>query len=330
MNKPDDKQIEDVLAGIASQEVAANVAKWFATKEGIAFLEKTIDKNFEQIKPGMEELYVNHSISSEKMLASIKQNIRKKRMRRILFRVAAVVIPFIILTGLYMQLNSRIDLFGNSEYEEIYVAKGERIQMVFQDGTKVYINSDTHLKYPKKFGLFSREIYLSGEAYFRVAKNKNRPFIVNLNGPAIHVLGTRFNVKAYPDNSKILAYLDKGKINFALPSDKKYTLKPGEQLEYDRNTQLCVIQKATDTENTSKWTQNIISFKDASLSEVIQILNRWYNVKFVIVDDRALNYSYTLTSENTLLEKVLKDLEKISPVRFDYDQTKKEVKVKMK
>ena len=84
----------------------------------------------------------------------------------------AVLIPFVVLAGLVVQLDKRVDLFGGSGYEEIYVAKGERLQMMFQDGTRVYINSDSRLKYPKKFALSSREVYLEGEAYFEVAKDE--------------------------------------------------------------------------------------------------------------------------------------------------------------
>ena len=330
MNRPDDKQIEDFLAGVASPEDARIVVEWFTTKEGRVFLAESIDTDFEQIKPGTEDLYINHAISSKKIFIRIKQSIRKKRMRRVLFRIAAVLLPFIILAGIYFQLNSRVNLFGNTEYEELYVAKGERIQIIFQDGTKVYINSDSYLKYPKKFGLLKREIYFRGEAYFHVAPNESRPFIVNLDGPAIHVLGTEFNVNAYPENFKITTCLDKGKINFTLPSDAKYYLKPGEQLEYDRNTDKCIIQKATNAENTSKWTQNIIAFKDASLAEVVLTLNRWYGVDFIITNKNANDYSYTITSENTSIEKVLNDLEKISPLLFDYNEEKKEVIVSMR
>lgn len=146
-----------------------------------------------------------------------------------------------MLAGLVVQLDKRVDLFGGSGYEEIYVAKGERLQMMFQDGTRVYINSDSRLKYPKKFALSSREVYLEGEAYFVVSKNPARPFIVNLNGPAIHVLGTSFDVNAYPDNKNITVCLDEGHINLMLPSDKKYPVRPGERLVYNRDDDRCTI-----------------------------------------------------------------------------------------
>ena len=330
MNRPTDKQIEEVLAGIASPEDAKYVAEWFATEEGSDYLEAAMTQDSELIKNEFADLYVDHDIPSKKILEQIRKNIRIKKLKRICFRVAAVLIPVVLIVGLYMQLNSKVDLFGTSEYEEVVVDKGERIQIMFQDGTKVYINSDSKLRYPKKFALNTREVYLEGEAYFVVAKNKNRPFIVNLSGPAIHVLGTSFNVQDYPENKDIVVCLDEGNINLTLPTEKKYPVKPGERLVYNKDNQQCTISKMNDMRRLSMWKQNVIVFKDTPLPEVIKILNRWYNVEFKVEDENVLKYVYTLTSDNTLLEKVLMDLEKIAPVKFEYNEDKKEVIVKMK
>lgn len=330
MNRPTDKQIEEVLAGIASPEDAKYVAEWFATEEGSDYLEAAMTQDSELIKNEFADLYVDHDIPSKKILEQIRKNIRIKKLKRVCFRVAAVLIPVVLIVGLYIQLNSKVDLFGTSEYEEVVVDKGERIQIMFQDGTKVYINSDSKLRYPKKFALNTREVYLEGEAYFVVAKNKNRPFIVNLSGPAIHVLGTSFNVQDYPENKDIVVCLDEGNINLTLPTEKKYPVQPGERLVYNKDNQLCTISKMNDMQRLSMWKQNVIVFKDTPLPEVIKILNRWYNVEFKVEDENVLKYVYTLTSDNTLLEKVLMDLEKIAPVKFEYNEDKKEVIVKMK
>ncbi|WP_308743778.1 FecR family protein [uncultured Bacteroides sp.] len=330
MNRPTDKQIEEVLAGIASPEDAKYVAEWFATEEGSDYLEAAMTRDSELIKNEFADLYVNHDIPSKKMQEQIRKNIRMKKLKRICFRVAAVLIPVVLIVGLYIQLNSKVDLFGTSEYEEVVVAKGERIQIMFQDGTKVYINSDSKLRYPKKFALNTREVFLEGEAYFVVTKNKNRPFIVNLNGPAIHVLGTSFNVQDYPENKDIVVCLDEGNINLTLPTEKKYPVQPGERLVYDKENKQCIISKMNDMQRLSMWKQNVIVFKDTPLPEVIKVLNRWYDVDFKVEDEQALKYVYTLTSDNTLLEKVLMDLEKIAPVKFEYNEDKKEVIVKMK
>lgn len=330
MNRPTDKQIEEVLAGIATPEDAKLVAEWFTTEEGSDYLEAAMTRDSELIKNEVADLYVNHDIPSRQMLEQIRKNIRVKKLKRICFRVAAVLIPVLFIIGFYIQLNSKVDLFGTSEYEEVIVDKGERIQIMFQDGTRVYINSDSKLKYPKKFALNTREVFLEGEAYFVVAKNKNRPFIVNLNGPAIQVVGTSFNVQDYPENKDIVVCLDEGSINLTLPTEKKYPVRPGERLIYNKESNECTISRMEDMHRLSMWKQNVIVFKDTPLPEVIKVLNRWYDVDFKIEDERVLTYVYTLTSDNTLLEKVLMDLEKIAPVKFDYNEEKKEVIVKMK
>lgn len=330
MNKPTDKQIEEVLAGVATPENAKYVAEWFATEEGSDYLEAAMTRDSESIKNEFADLYVDHNVPSKKMLEQIRKNIRVKKLKRICFRVAAVLIPVLFIIGFYIQLNSRVDLYGTSEYEEVAVAKGERIQVMFQDGTKVYINSDSKLRYPKKFALNSREVFLEGEAYFVVAKNKNRPFIVNMDGPAIHVLGTSFNVQNYPENKDIVVCLDEGNINLTLPSEKKYAVKPGERLIYNKENKQCTISRMNDMQRMSMWKQNVIVFKDTPLPEVMKTLNRWYDVDFKVEDERALTYVYTLTSDNTLLERVLTDLEKIAPVKFEYNEEKKEVIVRMK
>ena len=340
MNIPTEKQIQEVLTGTSTPEIARIVAAWFATDEGAAYLAKSMDRDAVEIKQGFEELYVDHEIPSEEMLAHIRRNIRQKRVRRIAFRVAAVLIPFVLLIGLFVQVNTRVDLLGDSGYEEIYVPKGERLQMMFQDGTRAYINSDSRLKYPKKFALSSREVYLEGEAYFKVTKDPERPFIVKqTNGrrfvvkaleTKVVVRGTSFDVQAYPENKDITVCLDEGRVNLTLASDKKYPLKPGEKLVYNKESEHCTIIRNMDAQISSLWKKNVIAFKDAPLSEVIKVLNRWYDVGFKIEDAAVGDVYFTITSENTLLEKVLQDLEKIAPLRFEYKEAEKEVIVTRK
>lgn len=325
MNKPTEEQIQEVLNGMSSPDVARCVAEWFATEEGAAYLSRSIDIDAEQVKPGSEELFVDHNIASEKMMAEIRRNIYRKRIRRIVFRVAAVLIPFVLIIGLFFQLNRQVDLFSSSDYAEVYVPRGERLQMMFQDGTRVYVNSDSRLRYPKKFALSSREVYLEGEAYFVVSKNPHRPFIVNLNGPSVHVLGTSFDIQAYPDTENVTVCLDEGRVDLALSSEKKYSLKPGEKLVYNRESNRCTISRDGDTQFSSLWKTNVIAFKDTPVKEVMKVLGRWYNVDFKVNDKAAWNVYITLTSENTLLEKVLYDLEKITPLRFKYDEANKQI-----
>lgn len=330
MNRPSDNQIEKVLAGLATPEEAREVAKWFATDEGSAYISNNFDADINFIPLEDADLLIDHSVPSDKMFQKINARIRSKLIRRWTFRAAAVLLPLVLILGLYLHLNTRVDIFGAGEYAEIYVPKGERMQMIFQDGTKVYINSDSYMRYPRKFGISERTVELKGEAYFVVAKNKNRPFVVNLNGPSIRVLGTSFNVEAYPENDDIKVNLDEGRINLKLLSDVEVPVSPGECVVYNKNTKSYRVNRNTDTGASSVWKSNVISFKDTPLDEVFSRLNRWYNVDFEVEDDIPSDLHITLVSRHTLIEKVLEDLVKISPLFFRYDEQSAKVYVSLK
>lgn len=330
MNRPSDNQIEKVLAGLATPEEAREVAKWFATDEGSAYISNNFDAEINSIPLEDADLLIDHSVPSEKMFQKINARIRSKLIRRWTFRAAAVLLPLVLILGLYLHLNTRVDIFGAGEYAEIYVPKGERMQMIFQDGTKVYINSDSYMRYPRKFGISERTVELKGEAYFVVAKNKNRPFVVNLNGPSIRVLGTSFNVEAYPENDDIKVNLDEGRINLKLLSDVEVPVSPGECVVYNKNTKSYRVNRNTDTGASSVWKSNVISFKDTPLDEVFSRLSRWYNVDFEVEDDIPSDLHITLVSRHTLIEKVLEDLAKISPLSFRYDEQSAKVYVSLK
>ena len=113
MNKPTEEQIREVLAGTSTPETARLVAQWFATDEGTDYLSRSMDCDVEQVKLGYEELYVDHEIASDELFARIRRNIRRKRVRRIVFRVAAVLIPFVGQAGgLVWRLRLRRNLCG--------------------------------------------------------------------------------------------------------------------------------------------------------------------------------------------------------------------------
>lgn len=328
MNRLSEETIQKVMDGLASQEEAEAAAKWFATEEGQMYLSDRIDSYPGNAKEGYEELFVGHEIPSGQMISKILARQKSRKLRRDLLRVAAIMIPFIFVVGLGWKLNKQVDLFGSAEYVELYVPKGERMQVMFQDGTKVYLNSDTHFRYPKKFGFFERRVHLDGEAYFVVDKNADRPFTVQMNEDAVKVYGTEFNAKAYSSSNIIYLALDEGEICLEPYEKGKYGVKPGEKLTYDRKTGECRITRNQNTKFVSLWKKDMLAFRDTPLKELIADLDRWYDTPFIVEDDRAYIYSYTFVSEDVSLEKILDDLEKISPVRFLFDG--KQVIVSMK
>ena len=294
MNRPSEELLHKTLENRATAAEAASVAEWLATDSGQAWASRYIGRDFDRQESCGD--YEREEVASERIFARIKTALTRGRRRRILFRVAAVVIPVALVYG------------------EFVVDRGRRTQCLFQDGTVAHLNSESKIHYPVKFGLFERRIRLEGEAYFEVTHNPRRPFVVEFEGGEIQVLGTSFNVKAYRDDD-IVADRRGG----------RFELSPSEQLLYDRRSGEGRIVRGADAMRYSIWKDDVISFRDTPLAEVLETLSRWYDVRFETDGQPDRPISYTFATDNTLLDNVLREMELISPVRFE--RTKTEIKV---
>lgn len=315
MQSSEKATLKKVIEEKSSKEQARQTVNWMSSSiEGQQALSEMIDRDAYL----MEDEFLNvkiSSVQSDKILSNILRDIRRKHIRKVTFSVAAVVIPLVLLLGWVVLSNPDVQIFGNPTYAEIYVPRGDNARIFFQDGTQAYLNADTKIRYPKKFGLFKRKVFLSGEAYFIVSPNKHRPFIVNTGSADVRVLGTSFNVKAYNDDEQIKVVLDEGKITFDTPTNR-YKVAPGQQIVYDKTAGACTIQNLPQSSNISLWKYQITYLNDTPLSEVIRTLERKYDVSFRIKDREALKYTYTLTTRQTSLEEILSELQKIAPVKF--------------
>lgn len=313
----DKKTIQKVISGTSTKENAREVADWFSSSvEGQQYLSDMLDKDAFLMEEEPEDF--QNTISpyrSDVLLSKINRQIVRKKTIRLALSVAAVLLPLILITGFMVQLSNRYDLFGNSRYSEIYVPKGEKMQILFQDGSRAYLNSDTRLRYPEKFALLNREIFLEGEAYFQVASNKKRPFIVNTGETSVKVLGTSFNVNAYKDNKEIRIVLDEGEIVFAARNNE-YRLNPGQKFIYDTENKQLYLVNVRNSGEESLWKSNYIRLNDTPLRETLEILDRKFNIPFKVIDNKALAYSFNLLSEDKSLNYILSELEKIAPVKF--------------
>ena len=306
--------INRVINETSSKEEARDVVDWFSsTIEGQQYLSDMLDKDAYQME---NDFNTGKSFSlrqSERLLRKIDKEISTKRIRRITLRVAAVLLPFILLTGIFVYFESGgAPLFKEVTYTELFIPKGENARIFFQDGTEVFINSDTRIRYPERFGLRNRKVYLDGEAYFTVASNKRKPFTVYAH---------KFNVKAYSESETIEVVLDEGKTTFQV-NNNIYPMAPGQQIEYNKTTDRSTLYNLSRSSNKSLWKKNIIYFHDTPLSDVMKVLERKYDVQFHLQSPEALNYSYTITTKQNNIESVLNELQKISPVKFIYDENK--------
>lgn len=316
MQLSDRNIINRVVAESASKEEVVGVIDWFSSSvEGQQCLSDMLDRDayLMESDPDLGKSFT--PIQSDLLYKKIDRNIYQNRFRKNVLRIVAVLVPILFISGLALYLNRQTDLFSQTTYSEVYVPKGEDARIFFQDGTEVFLNADTRIRYPNKFGLRKREVFLDGEAYFNVSSNRNRPFIVHAQHTQTEVVGTSFNVSAYGNSNTIEVVLDEGRTAFHV-HQSSYPMLPGQKIEYDKSTGKTTLRNLINPSNASLWKKNVLHFYDTPLAEVIKVLERRYDVQFQIQAQEALNYSYTLTTKQPGIENVLKELQKISPVKF--------------
>ncbi|MEA4935338.1 hypothetical protein SDC9_103910 [bioreactor metagenome] len=315
----DPKIIDKVLSKTASLDEARQVAAWFATEEGQEYFSQRYDRESYLLNEKIISEWLDHKIPTERMKVRFISQL-KMRISTFRFRVvAAVIIPFILLAGAFIFVANRAGVFYSEEIAEVIVPYGEQVQIVLQDGTIVQLNSGSSLQYPKSFGLFNRKIKLCGEAYFSVAKEFGRPFEVNLNEIRVKVTGTKFNVKAYPDDDKITVSLEEGSVNIADMNKNIYLLKVGQNADFDKKSGICTVNEVEDMTVHTAWRTKSLNFYRTPLKEILKTLERQYEVQFAVKDSSFLNYKFSISTSRVNLSDILKDMEKVSKIRFQLD-----------
>lgn len=318
MKRPNDILIKRVLNETATRKEASEVAAWFTTPEGQAWLSGQFDEDADFVERGV--IPSVGTVPTEELLRRIDRTIGRMRWRRILFRAAAVLIPCVLILGLWADLNSRLGgaLFAPAATKQVSAVLGERKEIIFQDGTKVFLNAGSTISYPERFGLAERRVALNGEAFFEVTHNPRRPFIVETGNSAIRVLGTSFDVRAYGDDPTIDVVLLEGSVEFT-QGKERYRLSPSQKLVFDKQSGTGTVSDTGDAEHAAMWSRNIICFRDTPMRRVADELERWYGVRFEIDDPDLLRYTFSLRTSNLPLESLLKELENIAPIRCRID-----------
>ncbi|TAJ14431.1 DUF4974 domain-containing protein [Marinilabiliaceae bacterium JC017] len=160
-------------------------------------------------------------------------------------------------------------------YNTIQIPRGGTYTLVLADGTRVYMNSETELKYPVRFSTGQRKVTLKGEAYFEVTKDPEAPFIVEANNSQVEVLGTAFNVKAYADESVITTTLVEGSVKFS-NTQETLILEPSDQTVFNTLSNKVTTNKV-NTDLYTAWKDGYFWFKNESLEDVLTRMSRWYD-----------------------------------------------------
>ena len=187
-------------------------------------------------------------------------------------------------------------------YNEVIVPKGGEYQLVLSDGTLVYLNSMTKIRFPERFSEKCREVEVCGEAIFEVAENKRVPFVVKTDAYEITVLGTKFNVTAYADEQVATTTLVEGAVSISGKCiGEAKALRPNEQFVLDRVSGSVEI-KNVDVNYYTAWKDGMFRFRDVRLEEIMHVVERWYDMTVVYEDEsvRDLHFGFNMSRLETI------------------------------
>lgn len=224
-------------------------------------------------------------------------------------RIAASIVLFVFMaagalyfSGVFNDKSSAII------WNEKTTSLGQKSILTLFDGTKITLNAGSKFKYPTNFGSKTREVHLEGEAYFEVTHNPDRPFIVHSGEISTRVLGTKFNVKAFPSEKEIMVSLVEGSVKVSIAQNGDKLLVPDQQLSYNKLTDTEQI-KEFDSMKTIGWKDNVLVFDNDPLEKVFKQLERTFGVKFDLEDksyrDKKIKASFNNESFWTVV-KVIK------------------------
>ena len=277
-----DLLISKKINGEATVEETKKLNRWLDESERNIRIYEESQRIWEKSK---------HQLSTEEKAADlqkVKLQISKHESRiqvkpnrlSIFYRAAAVIaIPLLLAIGWY--LATQFSTSSNLQLCEVIAPKGQVAECVLADGTKVWLNTGSTISYNPSLSGKNRLVNLKGEAYFEVTKNPHRPFIVNTKKMQVKVLGTHFNVKAYPEDHSTETTLEEGCVELHLvdyPEQAPVILKPGEHATFELDKKNVNIE-TTDTYLLTAWRERKFVFKDATLKTIVEQLEKFYDVR---------------------------------------------------
>lgn len=310
--------INKYLTGQCSEEEVVEVNAWM----------KESEENARQLFR-MEEIYhlgkFNQYADRKQMARAEKQLYKKldeeKRKQNKILRMhrwmkyAAMIAVILVIgggSGYWLYQN------GNNQHMMVAVAnEGIVKEIILPDGTKVWLNNSATLKYPREFSEKARNVYLDGEAYFEVTKNRHKPFTVQSDAMRVRVLGTTFNFKCDKNYQIAEVTLIEGEIEVKGNKEEgQIILAPGQRAELNKNNGRLTV-KQVDAKMDAVWHDNLIPFQKADIFTISKALERFYDIKIILSPDMRADKTYSgVLKKKSTIESVLKSLQ--NSISIDY------------
>lgn len=302
--------IEKYHLGLCTSEEAAFIAAWLNDDLSL--------EDFDQdIADPQEKAQADHNMRqflSDKTGIEITDK-RSVSISPLFLRIAAALFLCTLLSVLYFNYY-KADIpeslvAAQSAYKEIKTNYGEKFQITLPDGTLVHLNSGSKLSYPEKFSDSTRQVILTGEAFFSVKKDPAHPFIINgTHNTKIRVLGTAFNVRAYSSEKQVKVSVEEGSVHFTNTDGNvdPVILAKGESASYYALDHTLKRTEHNEIVADLGWKNNQLIFTKEKLSDVAVKIERWYGVKVNITEDQLASLRYSGSYNNPDLIELMKNM----------------------
>ncbi|MCG6190088.1 FecR family protein [Maribellus maritimus] len=323
MNFNEDIQISIIrlFTGEASPEEKKSIRAWLNQS----------DEN-KQLYNELKDLWLASGIKTNADKYNLEQAIQEFREkagykkqqndgRLVIFNVLKYAAIFLLIVGIPLSYfagkhNNIVDSFST-----VTCVLGDKSMIYLPDSSKVWLNSGSTLQFSNNFKKGERQVFLEGEAYFSVVKDKKNPFTVKSGDIQVEVLGTEFNLKAYPDENHVSATLVEGSLKVS-GLENPTIIKPGQKLKYDNQTKEMALFELSDTSPETEWKDGRLVFRNESLEELEKKLERWFDVDIVLADDQVKKRRYTGTIERESILEVMSYFSLAQSVEYKIDGNK--------
>lgn len=317
-----EKNIEELLfrycEGKLSGDGRKHVEEWISASKKNEELAKTVH----ELYWAADTLSVMDKVDAGKALKKANGKLVRKKIKTVfLWSERAAAIMFIPLLSAYLLQIKNTDVV-EARMMEIRTNPGMTTAFVLPDGTNVSLNSGSVLRYPEFFSEDKREVELIGEAFFDVTKDPEKRFVVKTTGDErVEVLGTSFNMEAFPGDSILSTTLFEGKVRFVSDAGS-VQMNPGEKLVYNHNSSKVRLIKTNGNAEVA-WKYGKIIFDNTPFNEVLRMLSKRFNVDFVVKNEKYRKDSFTGTFSTQRLEQVLDVFSISSNIKWRYVPTDK-------
>jgi transmembrane sensor len=322
LKQEDFEKIDRYIRGESDESERSYVESLFLNGEENLYLRRSLHKDWIDI--------VQDNVTSETDLSRILDKVHLKIIKKETSRTskplskvlsfymkaaAILLLPLIVAGGLvisHLGKNST-SIIDQTTSSTLFAPMGARVSFNLPDGTTGMLNSGSYLTYSMPF-TNNRKISLEGEAWFEVKKDPQHPFEISAGSTSVNVLGTSFNMSAYPAENYVEVVLYEGSVEFKDNLSKaNVMMNPSERLVYkDGKTTKVIVDPSTYT----AWTEGKLVFRGDPMSELTRRIERWYNVKINIANEELEKYTFHATFQDDTLEDVLRFLCLTSPIRY--------------